>query len=296
MQHDGVGRIVGAVGAEELGGQSADGKRRRNLHHRAEQQLGLHHGQGDVKQLLQPVAHPVDAARLIQGGIDALEAGDKGQEPGAQAHPQLHQHQHPEIVGRVGQPLNRFLDKPDIHQRPVDEPVGVPAEQKLPDEEHRRARQGRRIKEEGQQHPQPVAELVNQPRQPEAEQVADRAGQQGQQQGVAHGDAENLIVDKEVDVILQPDEGGCLEHIVVAEAEHRRHQHRQQDHQEKEQEKEELHEEDPKTKCDEKDLKVYADLDQQLGKVFGEELGHEILKALVQFVCKNPLCLLTMGM
>ena len=64
---------------------------------------------------------------------------------------------------------------------------------------------------------------------------------------------------------------------------------------EKEQEKEELHEEDPETKCDDKDLKVYADLDQQLGKVFGEELGHEILKALVQFVCKNPLCLLTMG-
>ena len=64
---------------------------------------------------------------------------------------------------------------------------------------------------------------------------------------------------------------------------------------EKEQEKEESHEEAPETKCDDKDLKVYADLDQQLGKVFGEELGHEILKALVQFVCKNPLCLLTMG-
>lgn len=64
---------------------------------------------------------------------------------------------------------------------------------------------------------------------------------------------------------------------------------------EEKEEKEELHEEDPETKCDDKDLKVYADLDQQLGKVFGEELGHEILKALVQFVCKNPLCLLTMG-
>lgn len=65
---------------------------------------------------------------------------------------------------------------------------------------------------------------------------------------------------------------------------------------EKEQEKEELHEEDPETKCDEKDLKIYADLDQQLGKVFGDrELGHEVLKALVQFVCKNPLCLVAMG-
>ena len=65
---------------------------------------------------------------------------------------------------------------------------------------------------------------------------------------------------------------------------------------EKEQEKEELHEEDPETKCDEKDLKVYADLDQQLGKVFGDrELGHEVLKALVQFVCENPLCLVAMG-
>ena len=31
-------------------------------------------------------------------------------------------------------------------------------------------------------------------------------------------------------------------------------------------------------------------VDQQLGKVFGEELGHEILKALVQFVCRKILC------
>ena len=37
-------------------------------------------------------------------------------------------------------------------------------------------------------------------------------------------------------------------------------------------EKEELHEEDPETKCDDKDLKVYADLDQQLGKYLEKNL------------------------
>lgn len=61
-------------------------------------------------------------------------------------------------------------------------------------------------------------------------------------------------------------------------------------------EKEEKENQDSETEYSEEDLKVYADLNQQLKKVFGDVvLGQEILKAMVQFVCDNPLCLVAMG-
>lgn len=65
----------------------------------------------------------------------------------------------------------------------------------------------------------------------------------------------------------------------------------------KEQEDSETMEEDHMTSnCNEEDLKIYIEMNQQLEKVFGDAvLGQEILKALVQFVCENPFCLMAMG-
>ena len=59
---------------------------------------------GDLDELLEPVADAVDGPRLVLGAIDVLQPRDKRQEPGPQGQPDMHQNHDAQTHLRIGQP------------------------------------------------------------------------------------------------------------------------------------------------------------------------------------------------
>ena len=244
MQHDGVGRIVGAVGAEELGGQSADGKRRRNLHHRAEQQLGLHLRQGEIEQLLHGIADAVDHSRLINFLVEPLQAGQKGKEPGAHAHPNGDKHHHAQYVLGIQRPFDRLGNQPHADEHVIDKSVRVGGEKIEPDGAHGHpARDGGGVEGQGE-HIAQLFQVADEPRHDEGGKKGDRAGNHREQQGVFQGDEKLLVVQNQQLEIGDADDVGRFHHIVVGQAQRQGYQHRH-DGEQREQHQEGGHEQIP---------------------------------------------------
>ena len=62
------------------------------------------------------------------------------------------------------------------------------------------------------------AGLVDEPGEEEREDIADGAGQKGEDQGVAHHLVKGRIPEEHPLVVLPPDEAGGLQHVEVCEA------------------------------------------------------------------------------
>ena len=174
-----------------------------------------------MPQLLPPVAHAVDGPRLKEGNIKLLKPGDEGEEPGSHAHPEDDHDHHNGVVRRVIEPLDRVGDKPQTQQQAVEHAVGVAAEYVRPDHIDV-ARQGRGVKNQHQHRAHAPGGLAEQPGHQEAQQVARRTRDQRVKQGVAQRFDENIVVQKQGCVILQPHESRQTHHVEIGKAHHHR--------------------------------------------------------------------------
>ena len=214
------------------GGLIADGKRGGNGHDRAEHHLGPHGRQCDEPQLLPAVADTVDHPCLHQRGVQPLEASDKRQKPGAQAHPDGDKDDNGSHIPRIGQPLNRVVDKPQGDQHAVDIPIGVTAEKDGPDEIHRAGNRGR-VKNRHHDGPHLTGKLIDEPGEHQTGQIAHRAGNDSENKGVFDGYHKHVVVNKQIQIILKPNEFRCVQNVVIGKAVPDGNHHRQDNKREK---------------------------------------------------------------
>ena len=223
--HRGTGIVDGRV-ARQLDGDIRDGEGLGDLHDSAEHQLRLHGRQGDVPQLLPAVLDAVQDTGLIEGLVHSLKARDEAEEAGAQAQPQLHHDQHGQDVFLGLHPDDGFVDDVHLQQDAVQEAVAVAGEDDLPDHISIAADTGG-IEDQGQEGPELAGELIDDPGEEQAHQIADGAGDHGEEQGVLQRHHEQVIVDEQPDIVGPAGELRPLQHIEIRDAQDHGGQHLQ---------------------------------------------------------------------
>ena len=226
MGDNGCASIVDRRVARQIDGNVRHGERLRNLHDRAEHQLRLHRREGDIPQLLPAILDAVNGGGFVHALVHRLQACNEGQEACAQAEPQLNDNQHRHDVLLCLHPQNRLVDDIEVQQDTVQIAVAVAGQNQVPDHVGVAA-DGRRVENQRQERAHPAVELVDNPREQQAQHIADRAGNDSENQRVFERNDEDFVIQQELDVVLPADELRLLQHVPVREGNADSHQHRQ---------------------------------------------------------------------
>src|SRR5450759_139725 len=180
--------------------------------HVDEQDRGAQAGQGHPAEL-RPAAGPVDRRRLVVVARDRLERSQEDDRLEPEALPDRGDHDRGERRRRVREPVD--AGQPEEAEHGVDDP-GVAVEE-LPDGRHDHQRGHGREEERGPEEPAQAQRAIEQQRGAKPQRRADPHPQDHEGDRILERLLEARVA-QDVEVVLEPDELGRLDPVVVGQA------------------------------------------------------------------------------
>ena len=202
--------------AAQSGYDVPDAERSGDAHYSGKHQLAFDRRQRNIPKLLIPVFESVDRPCLVQRPVDVLESRDECKKSDAKACPKDDYDDRCFDIAGIDEPLDRRIDDPEVQKPRIDISVLVTAENQRPDINH--SRKGGGIEKQCHESPQFRGQLVYEPGDGKAEEIADGTGYNGKNKRILYRDNKYFISEKQLCKIFDPDKNRWLQDVEICEA------------------------------------------------------------------------------